>query len=53
MMDIFEGAITFWIYAAICIAGFFFIWRNIPETKGKTLEELEQLLKTREMPANI
>ena len=53
MMDKFEGAITFWIYAAICIAGFFFIWRYVPETKGKTLEELEQLLKTREIPANI
>jgi len=32
---------TFWIYAAICIAGFVFILLRLPETKGKTLEEIE------------
>jgi sugar porter (SP) family MFS transporter len=35
---------TFWLYAAICIGGFVFIWRNLPETKGKTLEQLEKEL---------
>ena len=34
-------AMTFWIYAAICVAGFFFILLHLPETKGKTLEEIE------------
>jgi len=34
-------AVTFWIYAAICVAGFFFILFRLPETKGKTLEEIE------------
>ncbi|HMD98427.1 MAG TPA: sugar porter family MFS transporter [Terriglobia bacterium] len=33
---------TFWIYAAICIAGFVFIKFRLPETKGKTLEEIEK-----------
>jgi len=32
---------TFWIYAAICIGGFVFIMLRLPETKGKTLEEIE------------
>lgn len=32
---------TFWIYAAICALGFVFIFFRLPETKGKTLEELE------------
>jgi len=38
---------TFWTYAAICFAGFLFIWRCIPETKGKTLEEIEAELTRR------
>jgi sugar porter (SP) family MFS transporter len=36
------AAATFWIYAGICVAGFAFIRRRLPETKGKTLEEIEQ-----------
>jgi sugar porter (SP) family MFS transporter len=32
---------TFWLYAAICVAGFIFVWRNLPETKDKTLEQIE------------
>jgi sugar porter (SP) family MFS transporter len=35
---------TFYIYAVICVLGFFFIWRNVQETKGKTLEELEDVI---------
>lgn len=36
---------TFWLYGIICIAGFLFIRRFLPETKGKTLEEIEQSMK--------
>lgn len=37
---------TFWIYACICLAGFLFFLKKLPETKGKSLEELErELLK--------
>lgn len=35
---------TFWIYSAICICAFVFLFRNCPETKGKSLEELEKEL---------
>lgn len=31
----------FWLYATICLLGFWFVYRNVRETKGKTLEELE------------
>lgn len=36
---------TFYIYAVICAIGFVFILFKVKETKGKTLEELEQNLK--------
>jgi sugar porter (SP) family MFS transporter len=35
---------TFWLYAAICVAGFLFIKFKLPETKGKTLEQIEREL---------
>lgn len=35
---------TFWLYAGICILGFLFILRRVPETKGKSLEQLEHEL---------
>jgi sugar porter (SP) family MFS transporter len=34
---------TFWLYAIICVAGFVFILKKLPETKGKTLEEIEKM----------
>jgi SP family sugar porter-like MFS transporter len=35
---------TFWIYSAICCCAFIFLMKNCPETKGKSLEELEKEL---------
>jgi len=35
---------TFWIYSAICCCAFIFLWNCCPETKGKSLEELEKEL---------
>ena len=35
---------TFWIYAFISVIGFIFIKFRLPETKGKSLEQLESLL---------
>lgn len=35
---------TFWIYTAICALGFVYFYRVLPETKGKSLEELENKL---------
>ncbi len=32
---------TFWLYGFICILGFWFIKKKLPETKGKSLEEIE------------
>ena len=35
---------TFWLYGIICILGFIFIKKYLPETKGKSLEEIEEEL---------
>ena len=35
---------SFWIYSAICLCAFVFLWNRCPETKGKSLEQLEQEL---------
>lgn len=35
---------TFWLYAAICVVGWFFVIFFVPETKGRSLEELEKEL---------
>lgn len=33
---------TFWVYATVCAAGFVFIFRCVPETQGKSLEQIEK-----------
>ena len=35
---------TFWIYSAVCLAGLLFCIFMLPETKGKSLEQLEKEL---------
>jgi SP family sugar porter-like MFS transporter len=34
----------FWLFGAICLAGFLFVWICLPETKGETLETIERKL---------
>ncbi len=35
---------TFWIYSGICLCAFIFLLKRCPETKGQSLEELENKL---------
>jgi predicted MFS family arabinose efflux permease len=37
----FGNATAFWGYAVICVLGFWFIYKKLPETKGKSLETIE------------
>lgn len=40
---------SFLLYGVICACGFVFIYKRVPETKGRSLEELEKILVTREV----
>ncbi len=35
------NAWTFWVYALVGVAAWIFVYKLVPETKGKTLEEIE------------
>lgn len=43
-LSTFGSAITFFIYGVLAFLGLIFIVRRLPETKGKSLEELEKIL---------
>ncbi len=34
-------SLTLWIYGLVSLLTFVFVWRSVPETKGRTLEQIE------------
>ena len=42
LVDSLGEAKTFYAYGVMCAVTLLFVWRVLPETKGKTLEEIEQ-----------
>jgi sugar porter (SP) family MFS transporter len=42
LVDRFGDSFTFWLYSAMCVVTFIFVWFVLPETKGKSLEEIEK-----------
>jgi MFS transporter, SP family, xylose:H+ symportor len=45
LIEKFHHGFAYWLYAVICLAAVVFVWRLVPETKGKTLEQIEKLWK--------
>ena len=41
----FNGAFPFYLFAVICLFSFLFVWKNVPETKNKSLEEMDEIWK--------
>ena len=45
LVEQFNHGFAYWVYGSVSVLSVFFVWRFIPETKGRTLEELEELWK--------
>jgi SP family xylose:H+ symportor-like MFS transporter len=45
LVDHFHNGFAYWIYGIMGIIAAVFVWKLVPETKGKTLEEMEKLWK--------
>ena len=43
LLEKFNHGFAYWIYGAMGLLAAFFVWKYIPETKGKTLEEMNNL----------
>ena len=43
LVNTFHGGFPFWVYGVFCVITIVFVWRFVPETKGRSLEEIEQM----------
>lgn len=41
LVENFNKGFPYWIYGVLCAVSVLFVWRFVPETKGKTLEQIE------------
>ncbi|CAG4932771.1 unnamed protein product [Parnassius apollo] len=44
MVEVLGGDVTFWIFGGTCVIAFFFTYFIVPETKGKTLNEIQEMM---------
>lgn len=49
LQDWFGEAMTFWIFGGFCLGGVMFVLKYLPETKGKSLEDIELYFLGRSM----
>jgi SP family xylose:H+ symportor-like MFS transporter len=45
LTSLFNHGFSYWIYGVMGIVAALFVWKLVPETKGKTLEEIEKVWK--------
>ncbi|MFT4222244.1 D-xylose transporter XylE [Dysgonomonas sp.] len=45
LVNTFNHGFSYWIYGILSVLAALFVWKRLPETKGKTLEDMENLWK--------
>ncbi len=45
LVGMFNHGFSYWVYGVLAILAAVFVWKRLPETKGKTLEDMEKLWK--------
>jgi SP family galactose:H+ symporter-like MFS transporter len=53
MVQLIGHAGTFWVYGMIALGAWFFCYRLVPETKGKTLEQIEAHWRSGKAPREL
>lgn len=48
LTDTFHHGFAYWVYGVMAVLSGVFIWKFVPETKGKTLEEMEQIWEVKD-----
>jgi MFS transporter, SP family, xylose:H+ symportor len=43
LIEKFNHGFAYWVYGVMSLLAMWFVWKYVPETKGKTLEEMEDI----------
>lgn len=43
LLEKFNHGFAYWIYGVMALLGMYLVWKFVPETKGKTLEEMDDM----------
>jgi sugar porter (SP) family MFS transporter len=53
LISVLGEAETFWLYGVIAVAAWIFFYRLVPETNGKTLEQIEAYMRSGKHPRGL
>lgn len=49
LVETFNNGFPYWIYGGMAVLSGIFIWKYVPETKGRTLEEMENIWASKKL----